>query len=262
VRHCAQASSEAAPALPAALRKIVGAFQMVPDPMQRYKQLLFYASRLKPLPAELQTPENKVQGCVSQVWLAVQLRAGAVQLQADSDSQLTKGLAALLVEGLSGAAPDEILRLSPDFIEQLGLKQSLTPSRNNGFLNMLLLIQKKTLELSRTRSCEGVGAAPSGGEAEQRPLHRAIVARLTEALAPSRLDLVDESASHAGHAGVAGRSGETHFRLAVVSDAFAGLSAVARHRLVYAALDAQFQQGLHALTISAQTEVEAAKVGA
>ena len=94
------------------------------------------------------------------------------------------------------------------------------------------------------------------------PLHRAIVARLTEALAPSRLDLVDESASHAGHAGVAGRSGETHFRLAVVSDAFAGLSAVARHRLVYAALDAQFQQGLHALTISAQTEVEAAKVGA
>jgi BolA protein len=72
----------------------------------------------------------------------------------------------------------------------------------------------------------------------------AIVARLTEALAPTRLELVDESASHAGHAGVAGRSGETHFRLAVVSEAFTGLSAVARHRLVYGALDTQFQAGL------------------
>jgi len=53
--------------LPATLQKIVTAFQMVPDPMQRYKQLLFYAAKLKALPAEHHTAENKVQGCVSQV---------------------------------------------------------------------------------------------------------------------------------------------------------------------------------------------------
>ena len=52
--------------LPAPLKKIVTAFQMVPDPMQRYKQLLFYAAKLKALPAEHHTAENKVQGCVSQ----------------------------------------------------------------------------------------------------------------------------------------------------------------------------------------------------
>jgi hypothetical protein len=58
--------AQAAGDLPAPLKKIVTAFQMVPDPMQRYKQLLFYAAKLKALPAEHHTPDNKVQGCVSQ----------------------------------------------------------------------------------------------------------------------------------------------------------------------------------------------------
>jgi len=69
---------------------MVTAFQLVPDPMTRYKQLLFYATRLKALPEALHTAENKVQGCVSQVWVVSELRAGAVYFQADSDSQLTK----------------------------------------------------------------------------------------------------------------------------------------------------------------------------
>jgi sulfur transfer protein SufE len=63
VRAAAQKMSE----LPSSLQKIVGAFQMVPDPMARYKQLLFYATKLEKLPDELHTPANKVEGCVSQV---------------------------------------------------------------------------------------------------------------------------------------------------------------------------------------------------
>lgn len=134
--------------LPASLQKIVGAFQMVPDPMARYKQLLFYASKLPPMPAEQHAPENKVEGCVSQVWVVPELREdGRLYWAADSDSQLTKGLAALLVLGLSGCTPAEVLSLQPGFIELLGLRQSLTPSRNNGFLNMFLKMQKLTLGL-------------------------------------------------------------------------------------------------------------------
>ena len=90
--------------------------------------------------------ENKVPGCVSQVWVVPRIEDDKVYFVADSDSQLTKGLAALLVEGLSGATPKEIMAVEPDFVELLGLGQSLTPSRTNGFMNMLRLMQKKTLE--------------------------------------------------------------------------------------------------------------------
>ncbi|KAF6263744.1 hypothetical protein COO60DRAFT_1488243 [Scenedesmus sp. NREL 46B-D3] len=121
--------------------------------MARYKQLLFYAAKLPAMPAEQHQAENKVEGCVSQVWVVPELRDdGKIYWTADSDSQLTKGLAALLVLGLSGCSPAEILSLQPGFIEMLGLKQSLTPSRNNGFLNMFLKMQKLTLGLASSAS--------------------------------------------------------------------------------------------------------------
>ncbi|GBF94976.1 cysteine desulfuration [Raphidocelis subcapitata] len=139
--------------LPASLQKIVGAFQIVPDPMARYKQLLFYAAKLPAMKADDHVPDNKVEGCVSQVWVKPELREdGLVYWTADSDSQLTKGLAALLVLGLSGCTPQEILSVQPSFIELLGLKQSLTPSRNNGFLNMLLKMQRATLALAAAQA--------------------------------------------------------------------------------------------------------------
>eukprot|EP00850_Spirogloea_muscicola_P002661 SM000010S04299 [mRNA] locus=s10:883459:884719:+ [translate_table: standard] len=135
----------------------------------RYQQLLYYATKLKPLGKEHQVAANKVTGCVSQVWVLPALRDGRIYFQAESDSQLTKGLAALLVEGLSGATPKEVLRITPDFIQQLGLKQSLTPSRSNGFLNMLKLMQKKTLELTMEAECatETADAAAVTAAAEQ-----------------------------------------------------------------------------------------------
>ena len=132
--------------LPANLKKIVSAFQMVPDAMQRYKQLLFFAAKLKGFDEADRVDDNKVPGCVSQVWVVPRIEDGLVYFTADSDSQLTKGLAALLVEGLSGSTPKEIMAVEPNFVELLGLGQSLTPSRTNGFMNMLRLMQKKTLE--------------------------------------------------------------------------------------------------------------------
>ncbi len=82
-----------------------------------------------------------------------------------------------------------------------------------------------------------------------------IEARLAEALAPARLDVVDESHLHAGHAG-ASLGGETHYRLNVVAEAFAGKSRVERHRLVNDALKPAFERGLHALAIRASAPGE------
>ena len=87
-----------------------------------------------------------------------------------------------------------------------------------------------------------------------------IVARLTDALAPERLDVLDESDRHAGHAGVghghAPAVGGTHYRVRIVSQKFAGLNRVARHRLVYDLLPAEFADGLHALALDAKAPGE------
>jgi BolA protein len=83
-----------------------------------------------------------------------------------------------------------------------------------------------------------------------------ITARLSEALAPQSLDVVDESSKHAGHAG-ARPGGETHYRIAIVAAAFAGKSRVQRHRLVYDALAAEIADGVHALAIDARAPGEA-----
>lgn len=91
---------------------------------------------------------NKVPGCTSQVWILSELKEGKFYFLADSDSQLTKGLAGLLVEGLRGSSLEEIMRVPPEFIEALGLKQTLTPSRTNGFLNMLELVKQRVSEQS------------------------------------------------------------------------------------------------------------------
>lgn len=82
--------------------------------------------------------------------------------------------------------------------------------------------------------------------------------KLTDALSPSRIELIDESAMHAGHAAMKGlAAGETHFRLTVVSPRFQGLNRVQRQRLVYQLLAAELADGLHALAITAQSPDEA-----
>jgi len=145
--RCCRVEEEREEALPTKLQEIVRVFQGVTEPRAKCEQLLHYASKLKPLGEEKKQPENKVEGCVSKVYIACELRAERVYFEAESDVLLTKGLAGLLVEGLSGHTAEEVLKVTPDFVHMLGLKQSLTPSRSNGFLNMLKLIQKKTLQV-------------------------------------------------------------------------------------------------------------------
>ncbi|MEM7553015.1 MAG: SufE family protein [Cyanobacteria bacterium P01_A01_bin.84] len=132
--------------LPPALAKIVKRFQRASDPKRRYEQLIYYGQKLEDFPEEDKIPSNKVPGCVSQVFITAALEADKVVYRGDSDSQLTKGLLGLLVEGLHGLSPKEIVQLTPDFIQETGLNVSLTPSRANGFYNIFKTMQKKALE--------------------------------------------------------------------------------------------------------------------
>jgi cysteine desulfuration protein SufE len=134
--------------LPAALDKIVQRLQNTADPKQKYERLIWFAKKLPELPEADKIPENKVSGCTSQVFITAQLEDGKIQFAGDSDSQLVKGLVAILVEGLNGLTPTEVLQLTPDFIQTTGLNVSLTPSRVNGFYNIFQMMQQKTLLLS------------------------------------------------------------------------------------------------------------------
>ncbi|KAI3456769.1 hypothetical protein Pfo_013432 [Paulownia fortunei] len=278
--------------LPPKLQEIIKLFQGVQEPKAKYEQLLFYGRNLKPLESHYKRSENKVQGCVSQVWVRAYLDNDKnVIFEADSDSVLTKGLAALLVQGLSGRPVEEIVRVSPDFVVLLGLQQSLTPSRNNGFLNMLKLMQKKALhmyvqaEKADDSSSDVAGKSQvenpnlvlngGGGNGRVKSSETAndlkkdsgngsilgsrgmrIKETLEKELSPVELEVEDISYQHAGHAGVKGSDGETHFNLKVVSQEFEGKSLVKRHRLIYSLLQDELQSGLHALSIVAKTPAE------
>ena len=129
--------------LPPNLDRIVEKFKRRTDPKQRYQQLLWYANKLEPLPEEAKISANKVNGCVSQVYITADLKDGKIWYRGDSDAQLVKGLVAFLIEGLNGLTPKEVLAVTPDFIAETGLQVSLTPSRANGFYNIFQLMKKK-----------------------------------------------------------------------------------------------------------------------
>ncbi len=137
---------------PAQLDKLVKRFARISEPKRRYEQLLWYAKKLTPFPSEGKVPENKVPGCVSQVYITADINEGKVAFQGDSDAQITKGLLAMLIEGLSGLTPAEIVHLEPDFIQETQLDVSLTPSRANGFYNIFKTMQKKVLLLASETS--------------------------------------------------------------------------------------------------------------
>lgn len=133
---------------PPALQSIVQRLQQTDEPKRRYEYLLRLAKHLEEFPESNKIPENKVPGCMSQVYLSAIFYQGKVIFQGDSDAQITKGLVALLIKGLNGLTPAEILRVTPDFIQETGLSISLTPSRVNGFYNILKTMQKKAMELA------------------------------------------------------------------------------------------------------------------
>lgn len=263
------------------LLKISNAFASIGDDKLRYKQLLFMSNQLPVIDPSLQIPENKVPGCLSTVYVDATLSPRSstddgkqdrreVQFMGDSDGLLTKGLVALLVRGLSGNTAADIQKVNPAFIQAAGISTSLTPGRNNGFLNMLAVMKRKALELDDQQGQQSDSSSSTLLDKSQvsnymsqvdeidsnRPNYSAIVSAL-QMLKPTVLDLKDVSYQHAGH--VEGGNGEeSHFDLEIVADAFDGLNLVKRHKLVYMMLG-DVMPRIHALQISAKTPAELQK---
>lgn len=131
-----------------ALDRMVERLGGTADPKRRYEYVLWLAKKLPPAPPELSCDANRVRGCVSQVFVAPTLENGQLRWQGDSDAQITKGLLALLIQGLDGLSPQQVVAMDPAFIAETGLQASLTPSRANGFLNILRHMQAQAASLS------------------------------------------------------------------------------------------------------------------
>ncbi len=130
-----------------ALDRIVERLRGTTDPKRRYEYVLWLAKKLEPLPEEFRREPFKVKGCVSQVYVVGQLIAGRLHWQGDSDAQITKGLLALLITAMEGMTPEQATSLDPGFLADTGLQASLTPSRANGFLNILRMMQAQARAL-------------------------------------------------------------------------------------------------------------------
>ena len=133
---------------PEALDRIVQRFKRLTDPKQKYEQLILYGKKLAEFPDSLKIPENKVQGCVSQVFIVAKLDENErVVFAGDSDALISKGFLGLLSLCMSGLTQKEIELLTPDFIKDTGLVASLTPSRANGFYNVFKKMQQQAIAI-------------------------------------------------------------------------------------------------------------------
>tara|TARA_Y100001968_G_C19419638_1_gene751019 strand:+ start:1034 stop:1486 length:453 start_codon:yes stop_codon:yes gene_type:complete len=129
------------------LDKMIYKLRSTDDPKRRYEYILWLAKNLPSIPEELMNKAIKVQGCISQVYILGELKGGRLKWQGYSDALITKGLLAFLIKGLNDLTPIEMNSIDIAFIEATGLKGSLTPSRANGFLNILLTMKTQAQNL-------------------------------------------------------------------------------------------------------------------
>ncbi|MBQ5888850.1 MAG: SufE family protein [Bacteroidaceae bacterium] len=117
--------------------EIIAEFSDFDDWLDRYQLLIDLGGEQKPLPAEYKTDNNLIEGCQSRVWLQADYIDGKVHFRAESDAMIVKGIVSLLIKVYSDRTPDEILNTEPRFVEAIGLKEHLSPTRSNGLLAMI-----------------------------------------------------------------------------------------------------------------------------
>jgi cysteine desulfuration protein SufE len=117
--------------------QIVAEFSVFDDWMDKYSLLIDMGNELSTLDVKYKTQNNLITGCQSRVWLQADCIDGKVIFQGDSDAVIVKGIVSLLIQVLSGHTPDEILASDLYFIDAVGLKAHLSPTRSNGLVAML-----------------------------------------------------------------------------------------------------------------------------
>ncbi|MCR5760372.1 MAG: SufE family protein [Bacteroidales bacterium] len=120
---------------------VIQDFAMFDEWLDKYEYLIDLGKNLEPFPEELKTEDRLIKGCQSRVWLDTSFENGTLVFRADSDAIITKGIISLLISVYSGRTPAEIAADDFAFVEQIGLKENLSPTRANGLASMIATIR-------------------------------------------------------------------------------------------------------------------------
>ncbi|MDA3942209.1 MAG: SufE family protein [Bacteroidetes bacterium] len=118
-------------------QQIISEFSLFDDWMDKYNYLIEMGREVPRIDERYKTNNHLISGCQSRVWMHADMRDGKIYFTADSDAVITKGIVNLLIRVFSGRMPDEILEADTDFIDQIGLKEHLSPTRSNGLVSMV-----------------------------------------------------------------------------------------------------------------------------
>jgi cysteine desulfuration protein SufE len=129
--------------------EIIDEFSMFDDWMQRYEFIIDLGKSLPLIEEQYKTEDNIIQGCQSKVWVHGELADDNIVFTADSDAILTKGIIAILIRVFSNQKPADILEANTDFIDDIGLKEHLSPTRANGLVSMIKQIKMYALAYSQ-----------------------------------------------------------------------------------------------------------------
>ena len=122
-------------------QEIIEEFSLFEDWMQRYEYMIEVGKSLPLIASEFKTDDNIIKGCQSKVWVHAELEEDKLQFTADSDAIITKGIIAILIRAFSNQHPKDILDADTAFIDQIGLKEHLSPTRANGLVSMIKQIK-------------------------------------------------------------------------------------------------------------------------
>lgn len=128
--------------------EIIAEFQDFDDWMDKYQLLIDLGNDQEPLPEKYKTEQNLIDGCQSRVWLQADYDGSVIRFTAESDALIVKGIVSLLIRVLSGHTPQEILDADLYFIEKIGLREHLSPTRSNGLLAMVKQMRAYALAFS------------------------------------------------------------------------------------------------------------------
>ena len=131
---------------PVAIQELIEEFQDIDEQFERLEVLMEFSEEVEELPVESWNDHNLVKGCQSIAHIEIEMVEGKVWMKAAADAKMVQGLQGILSIAVNGSTPEEVLELTPEFAEEAGIRNSLTPSRSNAFRTMFDMVQRNVRE--------------------------------------------------------------------------------------------------------------------